>query len=219
MSSILSAIIFINDHTNNGVLNLLPTTDEPNPSAISRLALQLEINEIMSFHEFNARVAVDPNYPNIVHLMDLRILVVLHNFRDQTNRHLADIVIFLKAGLAAVERCKNGSPGFTIPAEIINIFNLIYGAKHMSGASVCLPCCVPVPDPCKSNWPPPLCPPQTDTAENPRPPEHLNHCNHPQGLGALELWGVEAIENKEAIGEGVFGDKLCKEKDPCCDDD
>jgi hypothetical protein len=77
---------------------------------------QLDLTEMISAAEFDARVAADPNYPNIVHLNRLRIWV-LRDLSDQTNRNLADLVLFLKAGLASVLFHKSGMPTFAIPID------------------------------------------------------------------------------------------------------
>lgn len=186
------AIIFVNDTINSSTLGLLQTDTSQNQSIESTLAKQLEINESISLTEFNARVAADPNYPNVVHLLRLRLLVVLPDFRDYTNRNLADIVIFAKAGLASVEKNNFGPPGLTLPVMRLNIWNLINGIKGSNTA------CSP--------FPLPLAPPQTQTPENPKPHFHLSP-RRIEGLGALELFGVENLE-ENGIDEGVFGDKL-----------
>lgn len=173
-----SAIIFVNADMNNVVRTTLMT--------------QLEINELMTFTEFNARVSIDPNYPFNVHANKLRILVVVPDFHDTTNRTLADIALFVSHGLASVEKNNFGPPGLTLPTQRLNIWNLINGIKGSSNS------CQPFPHP--------LAPPETQTPWNPKPHEHLKP-HHPEGLGALELFGVEALE-EDGIDEGVFGDQL-----------
>lgn len=197
-----SAIIFVNNHTNTSFLNVLKTDIVTDQTIDGTLATQLEVTETISFAEFNARVAADPNYPTNVHLNGLRILVILPDFRDQTNRHLADIVLFIKQGLASVEKCKHGPPGLTLDVQRLNIWNLINGIKK---SGECRP------------FPRPLCPPQTQTEQNPKPHFHLDP-HHPEGLGALELFGVEALE-EDGIDEGVFGDKLGPHRRHHHDDD
>jgi hypothetical protein len=61
-------------------------SDDPLESELGSLQLQLNIDETMSKQEFDARVAADPNYPRIVHLQNLRILVILTTFQDLVNR-------------------------------------------------------------------------------------------------------------------------------------
>jgi len=216
-------IIFVNDSVTLASLNTLKTDTgiQPNElvpftppgSTIQGLDTQLQINETIMFDEFNARVKADPNYPTVVHLNQLRILVILSDFQNTTNRNLADVVMFVKQGIASVEKCKYGSPGFSLDVQRINIFNLLYGIKHSGDSGdtvICYPC-FPEP-PCPGTFPPPICPPQTQTLENPRPPEHLERHKR-LGLGALELYGVEAVEASQGVGEGVFGDKLDRDGD------
>src|SRR5271166_785844 len=117
MSSLPPAIFFINGDIT------YPPEPPPNPpdmdvfigsqpalpqsyasfSELTNLQNQLFINDTMTKAEFDARVAADPNYPIIVHLQGLRILVILPTFYDHHNRDLADVVIFLHQGLADVE--------------------------------------------------------------------------------------------------------------------
>lgn len=178
----LSAIIFVNDDMNDAIQ--------------STLTSQLEINETMSFGEFNERVVVDPNYPTVVHGAKLRILVKLPDFRDYTNRELADIVIFLKQGLASVEKNKFGPPGLTLPVQRLNIWNLVNGI--IGANSACLP------------FPPAIQPWETQTPENPKPPEHTTP-PYPEGMGVLELFGVEVLESHGTHGgekESIFGGKI-----------
>lgn len=211
------AIIFINDSitlattstlaTDTGVQpnGLVPNT--PYPSTIQGIDTQLQINETIDLSEFNARVKADPNYPRVVHLNRLRILVILTDFQDTTNRHLADVVVFVKQGIASVEKCKFGPPGFSVDVQRLNIFNLLFGARHSGNTVFCFPC-FPFPEPerCPPTFPPPICPPQTQTLENPRPPERPFH-GHPEGLGDLELFGVEAMEFQHGRKDGVFGEE------------
>jgi hypothetical protein len=236
-------LILINDSITTAVQTVLATDTgiQPNelvpmtpfPSTVQGIDVQLEINETITLAEFNARIAVDPNYPEVIRLNKIRVLVISPNFHDHTNRELFDVVLFVKQGLASVERCKFGAPGFTLPVERINILNLIYGDKRLRNEVFCFPrrhpdklCCPPCPRCPTHEFPKPICPPQTQTFENPRPPEHVRH-RHPEGLGALELFGVEALEG-EGIDEGVFGDHLRPEhhnpnrladadEDDCCD--
>lgn len=175
-----SAIIFVNGDMNDAVQTTLMT--------------QLEINELITFSEFNARVSVDSNYPFNVHSNKLRVLVVLPTFQDYTNRDLADIVLFVKQGLASVEKNNFGPPGLTLPTIRLNIWNLINGIKGSN--SSCCPC------------PPLLDPSETQTPWNPKPNEHL--CPHkPKGMGALELYGTESLSSDGNVLGSVFGDGPC----------
>jgi hypothetical protein len=91
----IGAIIFVNDDLTTNV-----------EQAIQR---QLEITDTMDGYEFDQRVLANPNYPAIIHNTPLRVLVI-RAFTDYTNRQLADITIFVKAGLAYVEGGQNGPP-------------------------------------------------------------------------------------------------------------
>lgn len=96
-----------------------------NDKSVSTLQTQLYINDTMTDAEFDARVAADPNYPAIVHLQDLRILVIRKDFHDLTNRTLADVVIFVKQGLATILKNNFGPPGLSLPIERLNMYALL----------------------------------------------------------------------------------------------
>ena len=108
------AIIFINTDINDGVKSTLQT--------------QLYLNEIMSDAEFDARVVADPSYPLVVHANNLRIMVVRQNFRDYTNRTLADVVMFYNQGQITVEKNNFGPPKLSLPIQRLNIWALLRGA-------------------------------------------------------------------------------------------
>lgn len=113
--SLPSAIIFINADINDGIKNTLSS--------------QLYIDEIMTDTEFDARILLDPSYPDQIHFNEMRIIVVLQDFRNYTNRNLADIVMFLKLGLAHIEINKLGPPGLALPIQHINIYQLLRYVK------------------------------------------------------------------------------------------
>lgn len=106
-----SSIFFVNADINSAIQ--------------ATLVSQLQINETMTDTEFDARVVADPNYPNNVHGQGLRILVIRQNFRDFTNRDLADVVIFVKQGLACVEKNNFGPPGLTLSVQRLTIYDLL----------------------------------------------------------------------------------------------
>lgn len=110
MASIPPGIIFINEDLNDTLK--------------TKIKSQLWIHESMTGSEFDARVAADPNYPDIVRLTNTRILVI-RDLHDHTNREIADVVIFVKAGLAAIEINKIGPPGGTYSVEKFTIYDLI----------------------------------------------------------------------------------------------
>lgn len=202
-----SAIIFINDSITTATLGVLSTDtgvqpnntvsgNTPYPSTVGGIDVQLQVYETMWFDEFNARVAADPNYPTSIHLNGLRILVILPNFHCHTNRDLADIVIFVKQGVASIEKCKFGPPGWSLDVQRLNIWNLVNGPKSNRY--------------CAQPFPGYLPPPQTQTPENPRPHEHLKP-HFPEGLGYLELFGTEAAQAPAAQHgpqTGAFGEQI-----------
>lgn len=115
-----TAIIFINAEINDGVKSTLTT--------------QLYLDETMSFDEFNNRVVADLNYPAAVHLQGRRIMVVVPDFRDYSNRTLADLVLFYNQGQVTVEKNNFGPPGLSLPIIKINIFELLrdVGSKYVT---------------------------------------------------------------------------------------
>lgn len=94
MAFLPSAIIFVNQDLSANVETTLQT--------------QLYITDTMYGSDFDARVAENPGYPDIIHGTQSRILVIrpFNDGYDGYNRWLADIVIFVKAGLAAIEKNK-----------------------------------------------------------------------------------------------------------------
>jgi len=97
------------------------------------LETQLFITETITLKEFNGRVSVDPNYPFAVHAQGLRVMVILPDFRDYTNRQLADLVLFYSHGMVTVEKNRYGPPGLTLPIIRLNIFDLLrdVGSKYV----------------------------------------------------------------------------------------
>jgi len=105
------AVIFVNNDIDGYITQKLET--------------QLFISETMTGDEFDARVAADPNYPNIVRLMFRRILVIRDDFRDYSNRDEADVALFISHGLASVLQNNYGPPGLTLSLEQIYIYKLL----------------------------------------------------------------------------------------------
>ena len=99
-----SAIVFVNNDLTTNVEDML--------------VRQLYINEVVDGYVFDARVAADSNYLTYVKSGNLRLMVV-RSFEEITNRELADVAIFVKAGLAAVEINKWGPHGITFP--VVNL--------------------------------------------------------------------------------------------------
>lgn len=105
------AIIFINAEINEGVQATLTT--------------QLRLDEVITFEEFNTRVELTPAYPNIVHLQGLRIMVTVPDYRNTTNRELADLALFYNQGQVTVEKNNYGPPGLSLPIQRINVYELL----------------------------------------------------------------------------------------------
>lgn len=95
-----AAIVFVNNDLTDNVSNML--------------VRQLHIDEVIDGSTFDARVAADPNYPRTIKANDDRLMVV-RSFRELENRTLADVVIFVAHGLAAVEENKFGPKAQTYP--------------------------------------------------------------------------------------------------------
>jgi hypothetical protein len=135
------AIIFI-----NGDITYPPTgpvfigAQPGNPSSdagtseLTNLQIQLFIDDTITKAEFDARVAGDPNYPTIVHLQDLRVLVILPvnvPFCEETiNFEYADVVMFLHQGLADIEKNRFGPPGQNYDIQRINIYAVLRAVEH-----------------------------------------------------------------------------------------
>jgi hypothetical protein len=110
--SLPAAIFFVNaDGINDGIRATLMT--------------QLFIDEALTDTDFDARVQVEPDYPDLIHLNGLRIMVLRQNFHDLTNRNLADVVMFVKQGMASIEKNNFGPPGLTFPVTRINMYELL----------------------------------------------------------------------------------------------
>ena len=107
MVAVPAAIIFINN-------DLLPQPRE-------FIMNQLLIDEWMTGDTFDSRVAADPGYPDSIHQLHRRIMVE-RDFRNHSNRELADIVVFIKNGMASVEVNKFGPPRPSFP-----VLNLHWG--------------------------------------------------------------------------------------------
>jgi hypothetical protein len=105
------AIIFINAEINSDIQNTLQQ--------------QLHIDEIMDGYEFDQRIIVQPDYPNIVHSFKYRILVIRKDFPDTTSHQYADLIIFVKLGQASIIKNNYGEPGLTLPISRINIYELL----------------------------------------------------------------------------------------------
>ncbi len=133
MAALPPAIFFI-----NGDINYppnppaFPGVDINAPTNTYKiLTTQLFINDAMTKAEFDARVAADPNYPTIVHLQGLRILVIVPQYNDGyhymavPNIEYADVVMFLHQGLADIEKNRFGPPFQSFEIQRINMYQLL----------------------------------------------------------------------------------------------
>ncbi len=106
-----TAIIFVNADLNDTLKATLQS--------------QLYINQTITDIQFDEVVAVDPTFPDQIHLNGARVLVIRQNFMDKTNFKLADVVIFVKQGVATVSKNNLGAPEQTYPIERLNIYELL----------------------------------------------------------------------------------------------
>jgi hypothetical protein len=105
-----SAIIFSNDDLTSQVQEALKT--------------QLFLDEIMSGTVFDGYVAMDGYYPDTIKSQGKRILV-MRNFVNMQNQNFADVVLFIKAGLASVQKNNFGPPMQTFPVANLTMFQLL----------------------------------------------------------------------------------------------
>lgn len=104
-----SAIIFVNNDLTDQVQQVLST--------------QLFLDQIIDGYVFDGYVNSIPNYVNTIHAQQKRILVI-RSLWEHDNRELADIVIFIKMGLASILKNKFGPPGQTYQVANLNIYQL-----------------------------------------------------------------------------------------------
>lgn len=133
MASLPPAIFFINgDITYPPSPPFFPGTTPS--SELQTLQRQLFIDDTMTKDEFDLRVAADPNYPLIVHLQMLRILVIVPKYNDGyhymavPNIQFADVVLFLHQGLADVEINHLGPPGQSYDIQRMTMYSLLRAA-------------------------------------------------------------------------------------------
>lgn len=106
-----AAVIFCNNEISDGTKSTIQS--------------QLFVNETITGIEFDARIAADPNYINEIHGNGLKILV-LRSLDETTNRHLADIVLLIRNGLASVMVNKFGPPGQTYATNRMYLSQLFH---------------------------------------------------------------------------------------------
>jgi hypothetical protein len=98
MVALPSAVIFVNADLTDQVRN--------------HLVKQLHIDEIIDGYTFDQRLVVNPQYVQDLKLLNLRLMVV-RPFTELDNRSAADVVIFVKEGMASVLKNNFGPPGLT----------------------------------------------------------------------------------------------------------
>jgi len=115
------AIIFCNGNI-DGYGNIYGDLDGNGKATLED---QLYIHDTITGAEFDSRMISNPNYPNIIHNLGYRVLVIRHDFIDHTNFEYADIVMFVKHGMASIIKNNYGPPGLTIPLQRIEIHQLL----------------------------------------------------------------------------------------------
>lgn len=96
-----------------GVIFLNSDTPEQPLSVVQR---QLFIDETIDLNEFNSRISNDQDYSSKIRTAGTRILVLI-DYSSIVNRDLADVVIYVKFGLAYVQKNNFGPPGLSIPVD------------------------------------------------------------------------------------------------------
>jgi hypothetical protein len=111
MTQLPPAIVFVNQDITEPIKNVLIE--------------QLYIDETITITDFEQRLLGDAQYTSTVHNSGTRLLVIVDDFRNYSQRNLADIVIFVKQGLATVLKNNYGPPGLAVPVSNINIYQLL----------------------------------------------------------------------------------------------
>ena len=107
-----SKIIFVNDDLSDQVKGVL--------------VAQLEITQVLSGADFDAKVLANPNFTNQFKLDPANgSLLVIRSLRDQTNRQLCDYCLFVKNGMASVLYQKSGRPERTLSITALTLASLI----------------------------------------------------------------------------------------------
>lgn len=111
MTQLPPAIVFVNQDISESIKNVLIE--------------QLYIDETITITDFEQRLLSDAAYVDTVHNNGTRLLVVVNDFRNYSQRNLADIVIFVKQGQATILKNNYGPPGLVVPISNINIYQLL----------------------------------------------------------------------------------------------
>ena len=89
------------------------------------LEAQLYIDETIIADEFDRRINSNPNYVDLIHSFNYRILVIVPNIHTYVNNSYADVVLFVKYGVASILKNNCGPHGLTLPLTNIEIHQLL----------------------------------------------------------------------------------------------
>lgn len=110
------AVVFVND-------DLVVGTEEV-------LMKQLYLDRVVDGYVYDDEVAANSDYPEMVRLAGEKLLV-RRSLDDMTNRETADLVLFVKHGLAAVLKCNFGPHEKTVQVSSIGWKILgFHGGNH-----------------------------------------------------------------------------------------
>jgi hypothetical protein len=102
--------------------------DNITDSITTTVSKQLFVNEVITIADFDFRMKNNPNYIEIVHGTNQRVLVKA-NFSDSlyhTYKCMVDMCLFCKNGLMYIEKNKLGSEGEIFQIKDIQVFTLIH---------------------------------------------------------------------------------------------
>ena len=96
---------------------IIVCNEDISASVRTHLIRQLHINDVQDGYEWDANVATDPSYPDKIRQLNLRVLVLRSFIGRGTVPSWPeyDVAIFVKNGLAAVEKNLFGDHGLTLP--------------------------------------------------------------------------------------------------------
>jgi len=105
------AIIFVNSDISDSVK--------------ATLKLQLFINEEITGEEFDNRLIADPNYHDVINNNNIRLLVVRSLIQPISNYDKANIIIYIRLGMASILTNNIGPHGYTKSVKTLYIFDLL----------------------------------------------------------------------------------------------
>ena len=77
------------------------------------------MSKVISESEFIARMTVDPNYVDIIHVNNLRVMVLKDFVQNLLNNEIADLVMFIKNGLASILKYNMGPNWFRLRSRVL----------------------------------------------------------------------------------------------------